>query len=164
MERTYLTAAPRRWYSNDYTIFAHGEPLVTIQGGWFREQGVFTLDNAAYTVRTERPGRLVLAQGDTVLARVTKVSFWKHQFVVEVNGSQYQLEATAAWQWRRSFVLRSSDTMLGTIAPQSPWNRNATIDLPEALSLPVRLFLVILVIFMWQRDEAATAAVVAGSS
>ena len=136
---------------------------MTVQRGWFREQGVLTLDNAAYTVRTERPGRLVLAQGDTVLARAKKVSIWKLQFVVAVNGSQYQLEATSAWQWRRSFVLRSGDTLLGTIAPQSPWNRNATIDLPEALSLPVRIFLVILVICMWQRDEAATAAVVAAS-
>jgi hypothetical protein len=56
--------------------------------------------------------------------------------------------------------VRSGDTEIGTLTPNSAWRRDAAVKLPEQWPLPLKVFVIWLVIILWNRDYNAAAGAV----
>ena len=54
--------------------------------------------------------------------------------------------------WRRGFVLMDGERQIGTMSPESMWTRSATADLPPDWPMPIKAFVIWLVIILWKRD------------
>src|SRR5262245_27793709 len=124
-----------------------------------REAGSLQLADATYQLYRQRAfrGLFILEKNGTVIAHADKPSAFARSFNVYHAGKTYTLEAESAF--RRKFVLRESGLTIGSIAPQRACYRDARIDLPVALPLPVRLFMLWLTLLLWKR-EADSAVVV----
>jgi len=59
---------------------------------------------------------------------------------------------------RRGFVLMDGERQIGSITPDNAWTRRATADLPPDWPAPITAFVAWLVIILWKREAAASAA------
>ena len=117
-----------------------------------REAGVLQVGNSVY--RLYREGRFrglfILERNGKVLACAEKPSALARSFNVRYGNKSYILEVESIF--RRRFVLRETGGEIGSISPEKACYRNAIIDLPVELSLPVRLFMAWLTLLLWKRE------------
>jgi hypothetical protein len=152
-----LTAAPRSWFSWDFTLAAGEERLAEIDISWWREKGVLTIANKPYRVYREAPliGAFVMESDGIVLARAEKPSALRRRMLVEHAGTRYELKPLRSFS--RDFQLLAGTEVVGTLSASGLLSRRMNIALPEELPLPVRVFVVWLTVILWKRDfEAAT--------
>jgi hypothetical protein len=76
--------------------------------------------------------------------------------IIRAGGREYTLRKPSIW--RRTFVLMEGDRQIGSIAPDSAWTRRATVDLPADWPMPLKAFVIWLVIILWKRDSDSAAA------
>jgi hypothetical protein len=152
-----LQIAPVRWFSRDFTVSDGPQRIADIYISWWRERGELTVNGRTFRVSREGmfSGDFVLESTDGVVARASKPSALRRSFVVTHGTAVYTLQAASAF--RRRFVLLADDREVGEIAPAGFWSRRATANLPEALPLPVRVFLIWLTVILWKREEEAAA-------
>jgi hypothetical protein len=129
----------------------------SVDRSWWSAKGELTVQGITYTARREGSisGAFVLESTAGVLARATKPSAFRRSLIVEHSGRQYTLRAASAL--RREFVLRDGSTRIGSVAPEGLFTRRATVDLPPALPLAVRVFIVWLAVVLWKHEQAAAA-------
>ncbi len=149
-----LEIIPHSVVSWDFTVLRDGSPVAVIDVSWFREKGVLTVDGAEYPVYREHlmSGAFILEFNGTPLARAEKPSAFFRSFIVEHAGQTYTLKAETALF--RKFVLLDHDREIGSITPEGPLTRKATVDLPDSLSLPVQVFLIWLTVILWKRQAS----------
>lgn len=125
---------------------------------WWADKGEFTVHNVTYTARREGvvSGAFILESAAGVLARAVKPSALRRSLIVEHAGREYTLRAASAF--RREFVLLDGATRIGSLSPEGLVTRRAAVDLPPALPLVVRVFIIWLTATLWKHDEAAAAA------
>lgn len=147
-----LRAIPDGWLTWNFTIFDDNTSIANIHLAWARESGEFNLGESNYKVYREGffSGAFILDKHGKVLARAEKTSALFRSFKVEYESKNYILEAETAL--RRKFVLRESERRIGTVEPEHIFSRKAIINLPEDITLPVRIFMVWLTIIMWKRE------------
>ncbi|MDX1548419.1 MAG: hypothetical protein R3247_15580 [Rhodothermales bacterium] len=151
-----LRAEPYSLFSWDYVVYDGEVAVADIDVAWLRERAIVDIGDLACEVKREGWGSkgYTFEAGGQRLMRAVKPSAFFRRYEVTVGGDAYVLEAQSAF--RRTFVLRTMDgVVLGTIAPDHPFTRRMRIDLPEALPLAVRVFLVWLVIVQWRRAASA---------
>jgi hypothetical protein len=105
-------------------------------------------------------GAFILRQGDLELARAEKPSAFHRSFDVVHDGRSYTLGAESAL--RRKFVLKENGEAVGSVSPLNAFTRKCIVDLPTSIPLPVRVFMIWLVILLWKRDSDTAAVVAAG--
>ena len=152
-----LEANPKHFLSNDYVVRSpEGGSTVLDVSSW-RERAEFELGNVPHRLYREGmvSGAFVLERAGTVLAKATKPSAFRSQFVLELNGQSYTLRRTS--MFRRSFGIFSGDRQVGAIRPASAFTRRTIIDVPPDWSPAVQLFVFWLVLVIWNRDDAAAA-------
>jgi hypothetical protein len=152
-----LKAVPKTWFSWDFTIFEGDRPVADIDISWWRERGRLVVRDESYAVYREGllSGAFVLEAEGRVLARADKPSAFLRSFVVEHEGRSYTLRARSPF--RRELVLLLGSEEVGSISPDGFFTRRATVSLPEALALPVRVFLVWLTLILWKRDSESSS-------
>ena len=148
-----LQIAPTHWYSWNVTVRDESRPVADIASSWWREKGAMTIDGATYRVSREAPmsGAFVLEHAGSVLAQAEKPSVFRRAFVIRHAGRDYTLRPES--MFRRAFVLLDGSRQVGSIAPKSAFTRQAAADLPHHLPLPVRMFIVWLVVISWRREQ-----------
>jgi hypothetical protein len=153
-----LTAIPKHWFTWDFTVHEGSQAIAEIDVSWWREKGTLTIQGQDYRVYREgvMSGYFVLESAGSVLARAEKPSAFRRTFLVEHAGRQYTLQAKSAW--RRAFVLLQGSEEVGGIAPLGIFSRRASVDFPESLPLPVRVFLLWLAVLLWKREADSAAA------
>ncbi len=153
-----LEVVPKGLFSNDYEVINNGERIVDLHRSWYREEGELTILGERYQIQKPRMrGVFLLMQNGAQVAYAEKPSSFRRTMYVDYNGVRYTLEPQSAW--RRTFVLRVGDQVIGSIE-RSGWGRKALLQLPD-LPLPIAIFMTWLVIILWQRDAATTATIVA---
>lgn len=160
-----LNAIPKAWFSWDFTVLEESQPVADIDVSWWREKGLLTIQGTDYKVYREgvMRGAFILESAGVVLAQARKPSVFSRSFVLDHAGKQYTLRS-AFW---RKYLLWQGDRQIGSISPESIFTRRARADLPEDLPLPVRVFILWLVVILWKRDSdsaAAAAALAAAAS
>ena len=135
------------------------QPVADIDVSRWRERGLLTVQGLTYEVYREgqMSGAFILKSAGSVLARAKKPSAFRRSFIIEHAGRQYTLRATSAF--RRQFLLLEGSREIGSLSPEGLFTRRARVDLPQELSLPVKVFIIWLAVILWKRqtDSGATA-------
>lgn len=152
-----LHIKPRSWLSWDYTVFRGDRPLADIDLHWFRDEAEVTIGTKSCILYREGMlGAFVLAIDGRPVARAIKPNLFQRRFEITFNGRSYTLEGISAFS--RPFRLRSTNQVLGTIAPENALTRRAVVDLDDAVPAEVQLLSIWLVILMWRRAAAAASS------
>ncbi len=158
-----LELVPLRWFSWDFSVLQNGSPIAEIHITSWREKGVLTVGGSSYNIYRESimSGKFILELSGTQLAHAEKPSALGRSFTVQHEGKTYILKAESAF--RRTFLLLENDWQIGSINPAGMFTWKATVDLPDELPLPIKVFLLWLTVILWKRDsEFAAAAAAAG--
>ena len=153
-----LTAVPKKWSSWDFTITERSQPVAEIDISWWREKAALTVQGMDYRVYREgmMSGDFVLESSGSVVARAQKPSAFHRSFVINHQGRRYTLQAESVF--RRTFLLLDGGRKIGSLSPQGAFTRRATADLPPALPLALRVFVIWLAVILWKRAADAGAA------
>ena len=118
---------------------------------WFREEGLLTVSGVPYRAYREAwmRGPFLLETAGTVLARAEKPSALQRRLLVEFEGRRFTLQPRSLVS--RDFILLDDGAEAGRIVPEGLLTRRAQAHLPEAMPLPVKVFLMWLVILLWKR-------------
>ena len=148
-----LQLVPTHWYSWNFTVTAGSGHVADIATSWWCERGKLTVDGVTYRVYREAPmfGAFVIEDADGMLARAKKASVFRREFALHHAGRELTLRPTS--MFRRAFALLEGSREVGSVAPQSAFARKAAADLPDDLPLPVRAFIVWLVVISWRRGQ-----------
>jgi len=146
-----LKLVPKHWFSWDFAVLDDRGIVADIDISWWREKGVPTVQGASHPVYRERlmSGDFILESAGSILARARKPSAFRRCFKVEHAGRQYTVRAQSAF--RRTFVVLDGDIGIGSISPDGIFTRRASVDLPEDMPLPMRVFIVWLAVILWKR-------------
>ena len=148
-----LQVVPANWYSWDFTVADESRPVADIATSWWLEKGTLAVDGATYRVYREAPlsGAFVLEGAGGVIARAEKPSVFRRELVIRHAGREYTLRPRS--MFRRAFVLLDGSREVGSLTPRSAFTRKAAADLPRDLPLPVRAFIVWLMVISWRRSQ-----------
>jgi hypothetical protein len=146
-----LTMVPKRWYSWDFSVMSGDRTLADLDLSAWRERAEIRIGDVTHRVfRESMLGDFVIEAGGRELARATKRSAFTHTVIVHFSGKDYTLLKPSIW--RRAFALMDGDRQIGSIAPESLWTRRAAADLPADWPVPIRSFVIWLVLILWKRD------------
>ena len=155
-----LRAHPTRFFSWNYQVWDESDlaSRLELELGAFREGGRVLVDGEEFIVRKEGVlGSHFILETDTgVLAEAVKPSAIRREFRIRMADRTFTLKAAGALS--RKYVLIDGSRELGTISPSGFFGRTATVDLPEDMPMPLRLFLLFLVLLSWKRAAAAAAS------
>ena len=153
-----MRVVPKKWYSWDFSLVSGDRTLATLDLSAWREKADILVEGVTHRVFREgvMTGDFVLERGSQVLARATKPSAFRNAFIVTYNGKSYMQRKPSAW--RRAFVLLDEERHIGSVSPLSAWTRQATADLPRDWPMPIKAFIIWLVIILWKRDAESAAA------
>jgi hypothetical protein len=96
-------------------------------------------------------GDFLLTADQQVLARATKESIFARRFAVRLESRELTLRAPSCLL--RRFELIEQGSVVGVIVPDHLLTRACTVELPDDLTVPVRVFLFWLVMLMWRRQN-----------
>lgn len=153
-----LTLRPKAFWSWDFDILDGDRVVAVLDRHWLREMAAFDVEGQRWQVRrtSVMRGTFALELDGRVVAEAQKTSSFRRAFAVTVGPERFELRAVSIF--RREFQLFRGGIAIGSIRPTSPFRRHAIAQLPSSLPLPLRLFLVFLVLVIWKRqsDSAAT--------
>jgi hypothetical protein len=151
-----VTLVPKRWFSWEYSVMGGDRTLAVLDHSSWRERAEITIGDVTHRMfREHAMGDFIIETGGRELARATKPSAFRHTIIVHYKGTDYELRKPSLW--RRDFVLLDGDRQIGAITRESAWTRRATADLPSDWPMPIRAFVICLVIILWKRDANAAA-------
>ncbi len=158
-----LDIEPVSWVSQRFIVRSSEGYAGEINFRFWREQGDMRLGHGDFEVRREKAtsGRFLLHGPSGVVAEASKPSAWRNFFLVDYNGMRFELRKASVWF--RRFLVVAGTKEIGSVAPHSMWTRRAEAKLPENWPLEVKLFVVWLVLAMWNR-EAGAAVAMAGAA
>jgi len=147
----HIQAKPRHLLSWCFELFADRAFPTTLELSWVRERGGFLWDGLSYRMGREAwlSGDFFLMNGDVAVAKADKSSAFFRRFVVSAGDREMILAAESPFT--RCFRLTENGRTIGSIRPNHPFTRKCTIDLPDDLEMPVRVFIFWLVVLMWRR-------------
>jgi hypothetical protein len=148
---------PRRWYSWDYAVISGDRTVARLDLSSWRERAEIMIGDVTHRVFREHAlGDFVIEAGGRELARATKPSAFRDTMIVHYGGRDYTLLKPSIW--RRAFALMEGERQIGTIEPESAWTRRAVADFESDWPMPIRAFVIWLVIILWKRNAQNSAA------
>ena len=155
-----LRAHPTRFFSWDYQVWDEADlsSRLELELGAFREGGRVLVDGEEFIVRKEGVlgSHFILEAGTGVLAEAVKQGAFSGTFKVRVADRVFTLRAAGLFS--RRYILLHGRQELGSISPSGFFGRTAVVDLPADIPIPIRLFLLCLVLLLWKRAAAAAAS------
>ena len=150
-----LEAIPQRWHSNDFDVYDRtGGRVGAVDLSEWSENAKLDVGGASYEMTHESASPdFVLSGADGAQILVAKKpSTWKDRLFFEYGGYRYELRPESAW--RRDFVLsREGVGEVGSLRAGGGLSGKWTAELPEELSAEVKLFVMWLVMLLWQRAQ-----------
>lgn len=147
-----LKVIPKAW-SYTFSVMDGTEPVAqAVDLSWWSDKGELRIRDDIYTARREKSS-YVLESAAGEVARAERKRKWYREFVIEHSGHRYTLRPMAAF--RRPFMLLEGSTQVGSISPEGLFTRKAAVELPQALPLFLKVFVIWLAMTLWKHDESA---------
>jgi hypothetical protein len=147
-----LTAERPSIWRRRYDIREDGRPVASWEPSWWKSGGTFDLDGQRYEVRSNALGTRYELIGPTGHTLASALRVGRKRWTVEADNRTYEFRRASFWRQDQELML--GDQAVGSIRPLSIWRGSAVAELP-GLPVPVQVFVVCVVLAMW---EAATAA------
>lgn len=144
-------------WRNRYEIVADGQPLAMWDGRVWRNGGTFDLAGRRYDVKSKRVGHAI--RDDRRGRHDRRDGRSGRSQAVDGGGERPNIPFPASVMVAIRGVTRCRWPAGGLRSGASRWRRDAVADLPD-LPLPLQVFVVVVVLTMW--DAQATAAATAG--
>lgn len=153
-----IRARPGHLFSWCFDLDLDETSRVSFDMQWLREGGRFTWAGREYRLSREGAwsGDFLLTADEQALARATKQSIFARTFTIHVDGRELTIHAVS-WLSRR-FELTEQGSVIGVVVPDHLFTRACTVEFPNDLSVPVRVFLFWLVVLMWRRADRSSGA------
>lgn len=142
------------FWKRTYDITADGRPVTTWTGRTWKAGGVLELNGQTYEVGANVWGSRyeMSAKDGTAVASAERVG--RKQWTVAADGRTYRFRRASTWSGDQ--ILLDGDHEVGSVRKVSFWSSDAEANLP-GLSPPTQLFVLIVVLSMWEASEAAGA-------
>ena len=152
-----LEVIPENIFSTRFRFQQENQLLGKIDNSVWREKARVELKDGTYLLYREGrfSGYFLIEHNGRLVARASKPSALRNTFEVEVAGRLLVLRQLSIW--KRRFGLFNGDKQIGSIYPLRVLSRQAHIDVPGDLPLPIRVFLFWLVFIVWKRQSQAAA-------
>lgn len=150
-----LKARRTSFWRSRYEITARGRVVATWDDAFWRSGGDFELDGQRYQVRGNVWGNrygMTDAAGQRVAA-ADRVG--RKRWTVEAGGETYHFQRASFFG--NAQELHAGGRRVGSIRRTGFWRGDVVADLP-GLPLPVQIFVLGVVITMWDQQAAAAAA------
>lgn len=150
-----MTAKKSSFWGNRYDISLGGVVVASWDGGFWKGGGSFVCEGQRYEVRRSAWGsRFSMVDANNApVASAERVG--RKRWTVEAAGQTYDFQRASAWTSEQ--VLQVAGVRAGSVKRVSHWSGETSADLP-GLPLPVQIFVVGVVITMWNDQSAAAAA------
>lgn len=142
-------------WRNRYEVRAAGRVVTTWDGAFWRNGGAFTLDGLRYEVRGGAWGTRFTMLDPTGGTVATAERVGRKRWTVTAGGQVYAFHRASLWGHRQE--LRAGDRTVGVVRRVSAWRNDVDVDLP-GVPLPLQVFVLGVVITMWDNQAAAAAS------
>jgi hypothetical protein len=149
-----LQATKTSIWRRHYNVSADGRPLTSWDGKVWKSGGDFELAGRPYQVRGSLLGgtyTMVDGAGAT-LATARRVG--RKHWTVQTDRMTYTFRRKSVWSTEQELL--SGENRVGSVRRTSIWRGDAVADL-SGLPLPVQVFVLGVVISMWDAQQAAAA-------
>ena len=150
-----LKARRTSLWRDRYDLVADGQPLATWDGRAWRSGGTFDLAGRRYDVKSNVWGTRFEMTDEMGMTVASADRVGRKRWTVEAGGRTYGFQR-ASW-WRSEELLLADDRPAGSVRRVSTWRSDAVADLP-GLPLPVQVFVVVVVLTMWDAQAAAAVS------
>jgi hypothetical protein len=147
-----LTARKPSFWRRRYEILADGRVVAHWDSTFWKAGGDVELEGRLYQVRGNVWGSrfgMVDATGSPV-ASADRVG--RRRWTVEAAGRTYDFQRASMWSYEQE--LRAGGVRVGSVNRTSVWRSDVVADLP-GLPLPVQVFVLGVVITMWEAQASA---------
>lgn len=153
-----LSAIPFDWMSWNFEIRDRNEIVATIKPSWFSESSDIEIGPDSYKAYREGllDGAFLFELNDTLIAKAEKPSAFNRSFEIEHQDQFYTLEAESLLS--KDFILYRGANEIGRITADSTFSHEASIDLPDNIDLPIKVFMFWLVILLWKRAASSSGS------
>jgi hypothetical protein len=150
-----LSVTKTGFWATAYTITADGRELAVWDTSFWRSGGDFVLDGRAYRVRASGWGTTFTMTDDQDRTVATASRVGRKRWTVEAGGHTYHFRRVSVWS--NSQELHDDAGRRGVVERSGFWQTTITADLPT-LPPPVQVFVIGVVITMWNQQAAAAAS------
>ncbi|MFN2494646.1 MAG: hypothetical protein ABR608_01885 [Pseudonocardiaceae bacterium] len=156
-----LQAKKVGFWKNRYEITADGRVLATWAPSIWKTGGTFELDGQRYEIRGNMWGSKygMVTEDGAAVASADRVG--RKRWTVQAGGRVYEFQRASIW--RQEEILHSEGSQVGSIKRISMWRGDAMADLP-GLPVPVQIFVLAVVLTMWDQQFAAATTATAGGA
>ncbi|HEY2221526.1 hypothetical protein [Actinomycetospora sp.] len=157
LEAHRATSFRSRW-----EVRQDGAPLLVLEKKGWRSGVEYALDGATYEVRSTWTGsRYTLTSGDSELAQAHRIGR-KHWSVSTPDG-EFHFRRRSVWKADQEWVASAdAPSVLGGIRRTGTWRGDAEARLP-GMSTPLAVFVLAVVLLMWEQAAAAATGGAASS-
>jgi hypothetical protein len=147
-----LKVIPKAW-SYAFSVTDGTESVAqAVDLSFWRDKGELRIQGYIYKARRDRSS-YVLESAAGVLARAERPRRWLRELGIEHSGHRDTLRAKSPF--RRQLLLLESSTQIGSISPEGLFTRKAEVELPQALPLFLKVFIIWLAMTIWKQDDYA---------
>jgi hypothetical protein len=145
-----MKVIPKAW-SYAFSVTDGAESVAqTVDLSFWRDKGELRIQGYIYKARRNRSS-YVLESAAGVLARAERPRRWSRELGIEHSGHFYTLRAKSPF--RRQLLLLEGPTQIGSISPEGLFTRKAEVELPLALPLFLKVFIIWLAMALWKQDD-----------
>jgi hypothetical protein len=146
-----LEATKASAWKNRYDITADGRRLATWDASLWKAGGTFEFDGRRYDVRGNMWGTKYEMVGEDGRPIASADRVGRKRWTVEAEGQTYEFRRASSW--RQEEELHVEGQRMGSVKRISIWRGDTVVDLP-GLPLPVQIFVLAVVLTMWDWSAA----------
>ena len=152
-----LKAEPKNVLSSRYRLYDGEIDVGELRMSWVKERSEAVIDGHSVDMYREGTfsGAFILAANGSEIACAVKPSFWTSTFEVSFGNVTFELAKRGTF--KSAFELRLEGTVVGSIERESIWKRTARANLPDDWPNALKVFILWLVLVIWQREAAAAS-------
>jgi hypothetical protein len=145
-----MKVVPKAW-SYAFSVTEGAESVAqTVDLSFWRDKGELRIQGYVYKARRNRSS-YVLESAAGVLARAERPRRWLRELGIEHLDRRYTLRPQSPF--RRQLLLLEGSTQIGSISPDGLFTRKAEVELPQALPLFLKVFIIWLAMTIWKQDD-----------
>ena len=150
-----LEARKASMWNNRYNITVDGVSVVTWEGSLWKSGGQFDVGGRHYRVSGNGWGTRfqMVDEAGIVVATASRVG--RKHWTVEADGRTHEFRRASMWRQEEELVVEGQ--RVGSVRRLSSWRADSVADLPT-LPLPTQIFVLCVVLTMWDNAAAAVAA------
>ncbi|MGH8907961.1 MAG: hypothetical protein ACRD0K_15955 [Egibacteraceae bacterium] len=152
-----MQAVPTSVFSSRYIVSEDGATVADVQHASLRERATVRIgDRSLELTRLGLVrGSLVLMEHGVEIAQAERAGAMSR--VWHLRSASGSCDLTKPSWWSRAYELRSEGRTVGSIQPEGFLRRGAIADLPSGMAIEFRVFVLVVVLTLWRREDSAAA-------